>query len=632
MADDGQRPQADPEGRTSTRSEKATDQEKPKTGVPGEEQRKKIRGALDTTPSEDEDAEAPAEPRTPCVPKSDVPPATAAAEIQPRPAPAAEKPAPPRKAKRRKKRKKDAPEAQLLGRREVCHSIKDIAPRMLKMVMTRVASSHLKSTKGLSEDQLREELVRSAPQIADSVRVRRVLSALDPQRHRRLLKGIIVFDVLLQQERYALPTAELRARVLEYEQEIVAEGARCQLLDPKAMEHSRLFAYETYNVVLDAAWRHEDTISVDEANLLSELRRRLGITLRDHRLLEAKMGRFPKRKCALHSVDEIEDAKRQLHKEGILWTFRDEDGTDIDAVPAEIMAVIRGQIAQIELQKTNFLRLLNNKAWANADFRTVLRSSALDTRGNRAEMAERVLASRLMPSQMLEAQGIGKLRALCREVGLVSYGNKSQVIKRLLGFYDNLTFKPVVERDERAQWYAAYELLAARKYSELKAQGLIEKQEDVDKAFEKATDFLFEKRLRAGIEQALPVKSPDGKIYLPGKQVVLWDCKSDERAVNLQDHLESQFDGYMRTEAREGHQVLYFLVIGPRFTPKSLTVARKYKMATNWDVPLVTASALKRMGEKWHGAKAEQPFPLGLLNLTDMIDDDRADELLSLVL
>ncbi|MHC4481042.1 MAG: hypothetical protein ACYS1C_08775, partial [Planctomycetota bacterium] len=64
-------------------------------------------------------------------------------------------------------------------------------------------------------------------------------------------------------------------KVHEYEQHVVKEGKACKLLDPRVMEKSRLFAYETYNTVLDAAWRHEDRISVDEANLLAELRRRL---------------------------------------------------------------------------------------------------------------------------------------------------------------------------------------------------------------------------------------------------------------------------------------------------------------------------------------------------------------------
>jgi len=503
---------------------------------------------------------------------------------------------------------------------------------MLKMVMTRVATSHLRSTKGLSDEQLRDELVRSTPQIADRTRVEEVLTQLDAQRHRRLLKGIIVFDILLQEERYALPVNELNAKVLKYEEQIVEESGACKLLDPREMDKARLFAYETYNVVLDAAWRHEDRISVDEANLLAELRKRLNITIRDHRLLEAAMARFPKRKCALHSIDEIEDAKRHLQREGILWTFRNEDGVDIDAIPAEIMQVIRKEMGNVELQRVNYQRLLNNKAWTNVDLKSILGASELDSRGTKAELTDRILDSRLVPSQILETLSVSKVQALCREVGLVSYGTKTELIERLIGFYDNLSFELVVEHDERAKWYAAYELLAARSYSALKAQGLIDKQEDVDRAFEQATDFLFEKRLGLSIAKKLPPRSPDGKVYLPGKQVVLWDCKSVEREVNLQDHLETQFDGYMRTEAREGHQVLYFLVIGPAFTERSGGVARKYKMMTNWDVPMIRASALKRIAEKWHTAKADQPFPTGLLNLTEIIDDDRADELLSLIL
>ena len=47
-----------------------------------------------------------------------------------------------------------------------------------------------------------EELLRSVPQVADKARVKRVLTALDPDSDRRLLKGVIVFDVLLAE----LPT------------------------------------------------------------------------------------------------------------------------------------------------------------------------------------------------------------------------------------------------------------------------------------------------------------------------------------------------------------------------------------------------------------------------------------------
>ncbi len=537
-----------------------------------------------------------------------------------------------RRRKKKRRRRKDAWEKALQGRRDLCYTIEEIVPLMLKMVMTRVASSY-RSTRGLSEEQLREDLTRCAGRIAKKGRVVAAISALDPDRDRRTLKGIIVFDVLLEQERYALPSGELNEKVLDYEKQILKESKQCKLLDAREQDKNRLAAYETYNVVLEAAWRHQEKISPDEANLLAELRGRLGITLREHRLLEAKMGRFPKAQRGLHSLDEIENTRRQLQKEAILWTFRDENGKNVDAIPAEIMHVIRTEIKRIELQSANYQRLLANKGWSNKDLRTILRANGRDARGKKSDMVHRILQSRLTPTQLLQAASVSKLQALCREVGLVSYGAKTEVMNRLIDFYDNLTFKLIVERDERAQQYAVYELLAARKYSELKAQGVIEKQEDVDRAFEQATDFLFQERLKLPIEKNLPAKSADGKVYLHDRQeVVLWDCKSGEKEVKLHDHLESQFDGYMRAESQRGFRVLYFLVIGPRFTKRSSLVARKYKMATNWDIPLITASALKHIAEKWHDAKPTRPFPIGLLNLTEIVDEDRADELLSLVL
>ena len=37
-------------------------------------------------------------------------------------------------------------------------------------------------------------------------------------------------------------------------------------------------------------------------------------------------------------------------------------------------------------------------------------------------------------------------------------------------------------------------------------------------------------------------------LRLDGDQCLLWDCKSVEAAVNLQDYLEDQFDGYLRKD------------------------------------------------------------------------------------
>lgn len=51
---------------------------------------------------------------------------------------------------------------------------------------------------------------------------------------------------------------------------------------------------ETYNFVLGVAWDQADSVSPDEANLLSKLRRHLRVNEFEHRVLEAKLRRFPK--------------------------------------------------------------------------------------------------------------------------------------------------------------------------------------------------------------------------------------------------------------------------------------------------------------------------------------------------
>lgn len=46
---------------------------------------------------------------------------------------------------------------------------------------------------------------------------------------------------------------------------------------------------------------------------------------------------------------------------------------------------------------------------------------------------------------------------------------------------------------------------------------------------------------------------------LDGNQVTLLDCKSAEQAVNLQDYLDTQFDGYLRKVRDGGKQPVGFL-------------------------------------------------------------------------
>jgi hypothetical protein len=141
---------------------------------------------------------------------------------------------------------------------------------------------------------------------------------------------------------------------------------------------------------------------------------------------------------------------------------------------------------------------------------------------------------------------------------------------------------------------------------------------------------LFQAKLHVPCDRSRKENRADGRLPLDNDESILWDCKSVEVSVNLQDHLDGQFDGYLRKERESGKQPLAFLVIGPSFTPQSIKLAHQYKARTNWDIALITATALKHLAERWSAAEPDKPFPVRLLNKTDLIDKDRAEFLLSL--
>ena len=291
--------------------------------------------------------------------------------------------------------------------------------------------------------------------------------------------------------------------------------------------------------------------------------------------------------------------------------------------------VLRTELG-LELQATNYRRLLSHDVLTLADLREALGAHGLDKGGAKAELIDRLAASDVRPSALLGVLDKDRLAGLCASLNLRVSGSKPELIDRLIGFYDDLTFEERVSKDGRAEWYADYELLAGRKYAELRAKKVITRDLDIQGMFEQATTYLFEARLKATVDRSHKDNRSDGRVRLDDAQGLLWDCKSAEGPVHLQDYLDDQFDGYLRKERETGKQPLAFLVIGPSFTPQSLVLAYQYKARTNWDVALVTAEGLKHLAERWAAAEPDKPFPVRLSNRTEVIDKDRAEFLLSL--
>src|SRR5262249_51544970 len=146
---------------------------------------------------------------------------------------------------------------------------------------------------------------------------------------------------LLQEETHSLEENRLEEKVTEFEKDVVKRSKTLDFFDQKRHDPERWHHYDTYRIVLEAAWENDGMISPDEARLLAVLRDHLRLSLEEHWLISALLKRSPKDKCALHPPDEVNDARKELQREGVLWSYRDEDNHNIDVIPAEIALVIR---------------------------------------------------------------------------------------------------------------------------------------------------------------------------------------------------------------------------------------------------------------------------------------------------
>jgi hypothetical protein len=235
----------------------------------------------------------------------------------------------------------------------LCKSIADIAPHMLKMVKLRVLTNYLQSVRGLEDDDLIRVLRDDAPKLSDHTRVLAAVTAPDPDFNRGQLKAMIL-AVLLQEETYSLPENRLDEKVIEFEAAVVEASKALDLTELRRDDPDRWHHFDTYRIVLEAAWSNDGQISPDEARLLGVLRIHLSISQAEHWRISALLKRFPKDGCALHTADEVNDARKDLQRQGVLWQFRDEDNRNVDVIPAEVAEVVRREHAGHELQSVNF--------------------------------------------------------------------------------------------------------------------------------------------------------------------------------------------------------------------------------------------------------------------------------------
>ena len=61
----------------------------------------------------------------------------------------------------------------------------------------------------------------------------------------------------------------------------------------------------------------------------------------EQHILDAKAGRFPEEGNSLHTLDDIDNARKALQSKGLLMCIKDSDGNMCDIIPSDIANGIR---------------------------------------------------------------------------------------------------------------------------------------------------------------------------------------------------------------------------------------------------------------------------------------------------
>ena len=487
--------------------------------------------------------------------------------------------------------------------------------------LKRIAKAYVIDYKNLSQEELEQALIKTAPQYYHKENVENTLRnlLLNQDRKVRILYSIFIKEIMLNKDEFQNEQRQTEIDILEIEQNIVNDSNEIIL----AKSNEKSANLDLFRFVLECAWENNDDISTDEKNLIEKIKNKVGITDYEYRVIESRLGKFPSEENKLHTKNEIEEVRRVLQEQGLLFTIRDSEKVDYDIIPDELAQVLR-ECFDIELRWHGYKELIGTKYVRSKKYLSdILIKAGIEASVSMptAELQELCL-ERVKPSVILggfsprDGLNTEELVKWCIELEISHTGTKNELIDRLIDYYDNIKSKKTVEEleDERKLWFDYYEELATRNLAELRQQSILTKDIECERKFEAATNYLFERHLGHTPLMLKGTEHPDGILSYNDK-LIYWDNKSKESKVNLCDHIK-QFDRYIKSSEKP---IACFLVIGPDFTEESEKECVKYSLNSDTIITLVKAVDLKEIAENWD---KDTSYPLGYFKQVGLFNKD----------
>lgn len=425
--------------------------------------------------------------------------------------------------------------------------------------------------------------------------------------------AFFLMETLLGADQCQLDEQTIIASIIDYEKRIIAEAT-----SPEAFKYKNADAINTYKTVLEVALE-DDVISEDEKRLLAKLRAYVGLSLNDHHLIQASLNKFPKAGNDIHTEKEIKNGLVDLQRRGAVFYCNQCSGGPVYMIPEEIVPGVK-LVVGLELSRDAYVLLLD-KLTVEA-LRQILDANRLPTSGKKDERIQRIQTADIQPSSALNALSNEELYELCKKLpGVNVSGSKAKRIDNIIHHFDNL--RVVVcdgAADSREKYYEYYVELATRDRENLLSNKVINKDKDMDSAFEKGTRFLFEKKLGLTLEPMTGSEHADGILKFPkSKELFMWDTKSKETTYEFPNDHFNQFRRYIHNSTE---RVNCFMVIAPEISDKAEENAYRLKThsGTDTDLSLISADDLKWVAENWSSYATNGKFTLDVFNFTGVLD------------
>lgn len=491
--------------------------------------------------------------------------------------------------------------------------------------LKRFAAAYVEDSRRLDVGELKASLIKTKEQYCSCANIKGKLEQLklDDNPVVRAIFPIFLQKCLIEADDYMMTCKSTDEAILNYEKSMIDASNN---FDEKHL--SKDFAL--FKFLLDKAWEHGENISVDEKNIIEEVREYLHITFDEQNILEAKAGRYPTKGNTLHSRIDIDCARKALQSAGLVFYIKNDEGVPCDIIPEEIALQIRAHYG-IQLKTYGYSQLISyvtkiTKKQYLIDI--IEKYNDLPNVGNidvppavTVAMLQQIILKSIKPTNLIggfslrDGLDLTILQKWCADLGHMVSGSKSTIIERLLQYYDALREIEIVGDDEREKYYKVYHELAWRDLKSLREKEIINKDLDCERLFEKATDYLFELKLKNKPLNLTGTEHPDGKLSFNDKYI-MWDNKSKETPVNMKDHI-GQFDRYIRNSDKH---VAVFMVIAPDFTDNSIKECVKYSLTSDTQMLLITADELKEVAENWERNHPNETFNLGYFKQNGRFD------------